>query len=66
MKCSHYTRLDYFRSSNMLAGDSRYPFHMLENLAMVAPSIHLWSADQDTFITCLGKICPLGEYLGTV
>ena len=33
------------------------------DLAMVAPSIHLWSADQLTFMTGVGRSSPLGEYL---
>ena len=73
----------YFKSNNMLDGDSKYPFHILENLkvyinfwkkssdvstdlAMVAPSMHLWSADQLTFITGVGTTVILSLYRGTV
>ena len=38
----------YLKSTIIAAGFSRYDFHRLENLAMVAPSMTLWSADQLT------------------
>ena len=42
----------YLRSSIIEAGFSRYDFHRFENLATVAPSMTLWSADHVTCMMC--------------
>lgn len=55
----------YFKSRIRMAGFSKYDFHKLENLAIVAPSITRWSADQLTFIMCVGTTWPLSSYRGS-
>ena len=54
----------YFKSSIMAAGFSRKDFHTLENLATVAPSMTLWSADQLTCMMCAATTLPSLSNLG--
>ena len=55
----------YLKSISIEAGFSRYDFHRLENLAIVAPSITLWSADQLTFTMCALYTLSLSSNFGT-
>lgn len=55
----------YLKSISIDAGFSRYDFHRLENLAIVAPSITLWSADQLTLTTCALYTLSFSSNFGT-
>lgn len=62
---SSYSIKCYLKSISIDAGFSRYDFHRLENLAIVAPSITLWSADQLMFTMCALYTLSFSSNFGT-
>ena len=58
-------KLSHFKSTIIEAGTSKKDFQRLENLATVAPSITLWSADQLTCMMWLFLRLPSSPNLGS-